>query len=139
MPDILFILVLALVIFGPKKLPELGRQLGKYHAQFRRMKREWTGLMETEMSKIREAEEVDQAVGKAVAPAAQTATNDNLAQGGASSKVLKPPVHRVPDNSAHQEHVGGGFESAAPAAGSLPSIVGQFHASVHSTERPSRS
>jgi len=54
MPDILFIAVLALVIFGPGKLPELARQLGKYQAQFRRIKREVTGLMEAEMSKIAE-------------------------------------------------------------------------------------
>jgi TatA/E family protein of Tat protein translocase len=52
MPDILFIMVLALVIFGPGKLPELASHAGKYLAQFRRMKRELTGLMEAEMSKI---------------------------------------------------------------------------------------
>lgn len=40
MPDILFILLLALVIFGPKKLPEIARQIGKHLAQFRRLKRE---------------------------------------------------------------------------------------------------
>ena len=34
MPDILFILLLALVIFGPKKLPEIARQIAKYMAQF---------------------------------------------------------------------------------------------------------
>ncbi len=40
MPDILFIVLLALVMFGPKKLPEIARQVGKYLAQFRRMKSE---------------------------------------------------------------------------------------------------
>ena len=29
LPEVTFILVLALLIFGPKKLPELGKQLGK--------------------------------------------------------------------------------------------------------------
>jgi len=75
MPDILFIVVLALVIFGPRKLPELASHAGRYLAQFRRMKRELTDLMEAEMSKIRTAEEVDNAASKSVAPAAQTVAN----------------------------------------------------------------
>ncbi len=36
MPEILFILVLALLIFGPKKLPEIGRTLGRGLGEFRR-------------------------------------------------------------------------------------------------------
>lgn len=36
MPEILVILVVALLIFGPKKLPELGRSLGQSIREFRR-------------------------------------------------------------------------------------------------------
>jgi sec-independent protein translocase protein TatB len=57
MPDILFIILLALVIFGPRRLPQLAAHAGKYLAQFRRMKRELTGLLEAEMSKIQIADE----------------------------------------------------------------------------------
>ena len=35
-PEILMILVIALLIFGPKKLPEVGRTIGKGLAEFRR-------------------------------------------------------------------------------------------------------
>ena len=45
MPEILIILVIALIIFGPRKLPELGKTLGQSLAQFRRasedFKRQW--------------------------------------------------------------------------------------------------
>jgi TatA/E family protein of Tat protein translocase len=34
--EILLILVLALLIFGPRKLPEIGRTLGKSLGEFRR-------------------------------------------------------------------------------------------------------
>lgn len=36
MPELLLILVLALIVLGPKKLPELARALGKGMAEFRR-------------------------------------------------------------------------------------------------------
>ena len=37
MPDILFILVLALVIFGPKKLPEVARQVALHFPRRKRL------------------------------------------------------------------------------------------------------
>lgn len=43
--EIIFILVIALIIFGPRKLPQLGRTIGESLAQFRRasedFKRSW--------------------------------------------------------------------------------------------------
>ncbi len=36
MPELLVILVVALVVLGPKRLPEVARQLGKAMAEFRR-------------------------------------------------------------------------------------------------------
>ena len=52
MPDILFILVLALIIFGPKKLPEVMRQVAKFMAQFRVMRDDLKRKIEGEMLKI---------------------------------------------------------------------------------------
>lgn len=52
MPDMLFILLLALVIFGPKRLPEMARQVGKYLVQFRSMKSELMSQIEDEMRKL---------------------------------------------------------------------------------------
>ncbi|MGQ9510596.1 MAG: Sec-independent protein translocase subunit TatA/TatB [Thermaceae bacterium] len=36
MPEILVILLIALLLFGPRKLPELGRSLGQSIREFRR-------------------------------------------------------------------------------------------------------
>ena len=52
MPDVLFILVLALVIFGPKKLPEIMRQVAKFVAQFRMMRDDLKRQIESEMLNI---------------------------------------------------------------------------------------
>jgi sec-independent protein translocase protein TatB len=52
MPDILFILLLALVIFGPKRLPEIARQAAKWMAQFRMMRDDLKRQLETELLNI---------------------------------------------------------------------------------------
>jgi sec-independent protein translocase protein TatA len=56
MPEILMILVIALIIFGPRKLPELGKSLGQGLAHFRRasedFKRQWEDEVESERRKI---------------------------------------------------------------------------------------
>ena len=47
--ELVLILVIALVIFGPKKLPELGRSIGKTLAEFRRASNELKHTIEKEM------------------------------------------------------------------------------------------
>ena len=47
--DSAFIVLLALLLFGPKKLPELARQLGKLMAEFRRASNEFRMQMEEEL------------------------------------------------------------------------------------------
>jgi Tat protein translocase TatB subunit len=48
--EVLFIVVLALLIFGPKRLPEIGRTLGKGMAQFRKASTDLRRSIETEIS-----------------------------------------------------------------------------------------
>jgi len=52
MPEMILIFLLALVVVGPKKLPELGRQLGKFMAEFKRASNEFKNQLETEMMNI---------------------------------------------------------------------------------------
>jgi sec-independent protein translocase protein TatB len=71
MPDILFILVLALVIFGPKRLPEVMRQVAKFMAQFRMMRDDLKLQLEGEMLKIELEERQKQKTVATPAPTAQ--------------------------------------------------------------------
>ena len=48
-PELIFILVLALLIFGPKRLPQLSRTLGKGMAEFRRASTELQRAIHTEI------------------------------------------------------------------------------------------
>src|SRR5438132_8397950 len=49
MPEMLIILVIALIIFGPRKLPDLGRSLGKSLAEFKRASNELRNTLEEEV------------------------------------------------------------------------------------------
>ena len=56
LPEMAVIMVVALLIFGPKKLPEIGRSMGKAIRSFQEASREF----ETEFK--READQIEQAV-----------------------------------------------------------------------------
>jgi len=49
MPELIIIFVIALIIFGPRKLPELGRSLGKSLAEFKRASNELRSTLEEEI------------------------------------------------------------------------------------------
>ncbi|MEK6744299.1 MAG: TatA/E family twin arginine-targeting protein translocase [Nitrospirota bacterium] len=48
-PELIVIFVIALVVFGPKKLPDLGKALGKGIAEFKRASQEVKDTIETEV------------------------------------------------------------------------------------------
>src|SRR5262249_28699423 len=58
MGEVVLILVIALIVFGPRKLPELGKSLGQAMSQFRRasedFKRTWE--QEVEVDKVRKSD-----------------------------------------------------------------------------------
>ena len=64
MPELIIIFVIALIIFGPRKLPELGKSLGKSLAEFKRASNELKSTLEEEIrveeqqQKVTEAQKV---------------------------------------------------------------------------------
>jgi len=50
--DTVFLFFLALILFGPKKLPEMARQAGRILAQLRRASNEFRSQIETEISHL---------------------------------------------------------------------------------------
>jgi sec-independent protein translocase protein TatB len=71
LPDSIFLFVLALLLFGPKRLPVLARELGKWVGEFRRASNEFKMQMEEEMRLTEQAEKTKQiAAMEAAAPVA---------------------------------------------------------------------
>src|SRR3954451_17723557 len=78
--DSAFIFILALILFGPKKLPELARQLGKLMGEFRRASNEFRMQMEDELRQSEQAEQQKKiAAMEAAAPATPVVTENTIA------------------------------------------------------------
>ena len=56
-PETVFIFFLALILFGPKKLPELGRTVGKALTEFRRASSELKATFDREMKTLEQETE----------------------------------------------------------------------------------
>jgi TatA/E family protein of Tat protein translocase len=70
MPELVIIFVIALIVFGPRKLPELGKSLGKSLAEFKRASNELRNSLEEE---IRVEEERERTPRPSPAPAVAAA------------------------------------------------------------------
>jgi TatA/E family protein of Tat protein translocase len=62
-PELIVIFVIALIIFGPRKLPEIGKSLGKSLAEFKKASNELRNTLEEEIRVEEQREQV-----KAVTP-----------------------------------------------------------------------
>jgi sec-independent protein translocase protein TatB len=69
--EILFIMVLALILFGPRKLPEIARQIGKFMAEFRRTSSNFQNQIQDEIRKM----EIEENAKKLISPAGEVMKN----------------------------------------------------------------
>ena len=95
MPEMIIILVIALIIFGPRKLPELGRSLGKSLAEFKKASTELRSTLEEEIRVEEQKSTVD--APKADAPKADAGEADTTSAPHSDPPV--PTIHKV-DKSA---------------------------------------
>src|SRR5262245_4441564 len=88
MPELIIIFVIALIIFGPRKLPELGRSLGKSLAEFKRASNELKTTLEEEIR----LEEQQQQREAAKAAAATAAAGPTVVASSAPTEAGEPAV-----------------------------------------------
>jgi sec-independent protein translocase protein TatA len=85
MPEMIVIGIIALLIFGPRKLPELGKSLGKSIAEFKRASNELKNTLEDEIR----SEEIQSARKSAEVPPSVASTA--AGSGSAVAHVEAPP------------------------------------------------
>ena len=68
-PELIVIFVIALIIFGPRKLPEIGKSLGKSLAEFKKASNELRNTLEEEI-RIEEQRSPPEPVKNTTPPAA---------------------------------------------------------------------
>ncbi len=60
LPEILVIFVIALIVFGPKKLPDLGRSIGRAMAEFKKASEEFQETVKAEMKEVEKTAQLDE-------------------------------------------------------------------------------
>jgi TatA/E family protein of Tat protein translocase len=88
--ETIFLFLLALLIFGPKKLPEIARTVGKALNEFKRASNEFRSQVEAEISNL-EVEKERQILPPATPPAGSVATPTGKTEPGSELQTLPPP------------------------------------------------
>ncbi len=95
--EIAFILILALLLFGPKRLPEIGRTIGKGLAEFRRASNELKRTLEDEVAADDRASRRPAA---SLVPATPTTTTGAAVAKGAPADAAPEPAAPTVDPGA---------------------------------------
>ena len=98
-PEVILILVVALIVFGPRRLPEIGKSMGKMLAEFRKASNDFKRTIEDEL----EAEKTKESPPAAISP---PATADTV-----------PPVTEVTATAGTATE---GTEAAVPEGSATP-------------------
>jgi sec-independent protein translocase protein TatB len=108
-PELFLIFVVALIIFGPRKLPEIGKSLGRMMAEFRKASNEFRSTIESEVEaeKIRDALRLEP---PAVAPGAPVFPH------GAAATQTETNAPGAPTAQPETPAAGSGTAAAQPPA-----------------------
>lgn len=91
--EIAFLVLLGLILFGPKRLPEIARQMGKFVAEFRRASNEFQSQIHDEINKL-ELEEHSKAISDAtgtIMPPAEDPDSISAALSRLSDRIKNIP------------------------------------------------
>jgi TatA/E family protein of Tat protein translocase len=83
--EMIFIFFLALILFGPKKMPEIGRQVARFLNEFRRASNEFRSQIESEMNSLDTSTNASGKYGQQILPPVQAPL------GSLATRIFNPP------------------------------------------------
>lgn len=143
--ETLVIFVLALLIFGPKKLPELGKTIGKAITEFRRASSELKSTWDREMATLERENESLRDVTSSIqselndyntgssysydgspyeSPYDSTAESSYYSVGASADQGAESTAEGTPETGAPQAEYVAAYEPAAPESGAVQSPDG---------------
>ena len=111
--ETIFLFFLALIIFGPKKLPEIARQVGKMMNEFRRASNEFKAQIEQEIAQIEVQERKKTILPPSPAPE------------GTASRTLNAASSEASESSPYPAGKGSSQSAAEETAATAPASVSE--------------
>ena len=130
--ETIFLFFLALIVFGPKKLPEIARQVGKFMNEFRRASNDFKAQIEQEIAHL----EVDKPTILPPTPAVEGTTSRSWNAVEAESTPAEAPASlagstdepSVASSEAAKEPTAGATEAVHPSDSVTSSSSQESHA-----------
>ncbi len=93
-PELLVIFIIALIVFGPKKLPELGKSIGRAMAEFKKAQEEFQESVREEMREVEKSADLEEIkkLGKIdLSASSETGDGKSAEEQGGEQKAEKRP------------------------------------------------
>ena len=122
--ETIFLFFLALVIFGPKKLPEIARQVGKVLNEFRRASNEFKAQIEQEISHLEVEEKKKTILAPSQAPegtASRTLSAGSGESASSSPEAAGAETSTAPATLAASENAGSPSSTEPTSPDPVPS------------------
>ena len=137
-PDTLMLMLLALVVFGPRRLPEIGRQIGKLMYEFRKVSNDFKFQMEEELRASEEADRLKklQAASQVTLeappqPVAEVSTEPQLELSAGSSEIQPTYSAGPPEDGFSSENSNVVDEGVPAVAGEVRGEPRKFPPTIH--------
>ena len=106
LPEMIFIFLLALIIFGPKKLPEIGRQIGKAMGEFKKASNEFKSQIEGEIRNLELEETVKRVTEPQILPPQGSVANTAPTAAAVATHDPTPEAASAPALDVASAHEG---------------------------------
>jgi len=113
--EMVFLFLLALILFGPKKMPEIGRQVARFLNEFRRASYEFRSQIESEINSLDTTDTNGRNAGSSIVSSRRQQILPPLQAplGSLANRIFNPPPTEKPEAAENAAVENGTAENAA--------------------------